>query len=360
VLPNLKTMATTVETLRFLGQLIPKTAEEHEYLENIAKSAYRNMAQAFVARWKLSIDDLTRTSPQRSHTSHYYHSPFRPIAPVVLGVVDEYMTLGLIDEGCQILERNLPTLPASSDKMWLKWHELQAFYRSILALLERCNSAPLNDLGSKWLIQAMKSAAKHLARSRPGKPPGWSAPPERRITCSCMHCRSLERFLNNHTQVTRRFSENVSIRKHLESSLGQSPGLRIETEKNGSPHTLVVNKVGLEYTQKRALREREYVKMRKEVGALCSPFAMNLFGGVITKVVGLERPVTAEVIDRTVGGTTGEGNVAGIAGGAARSILRSLQPTTASAQNIIALPALAGTKRKADVIDLTEDDPVSA
>jgi hypothetical protein len=54
--------------------------------------------------------------------------------------------------------------------------------------------------------------------------------------------------------------------------------------------------LGLDYTQKKAIWEQETVKMRKEVGALVSPFTTNIFGGVITQLVGLEkRPVTAEV-----------------------------------------------------------------
>jgi hypothetical protein len=343
-------MATTVETLHFLGQLVSNSRE------NIAKSAYRNVAEAFVARWKLSVDDVTKMALHKGQSPRYYHDPTRPTAPVVLEALDQCMKFGLEHEGCHILKQNLPLLPPSLDKFWLRWLELHTFYLSLLALLKRHNSVPLNNLSSKWLINAIESAATHLARTRPQEPTGWPAPRKRRIKCVGKHCRALERFLNDHTQATHRFSEIASIRKHLEDALGRTPDLRMETQKNGSPYTLVVNKLGLDYTQKKAIWEQETVKMRKEVGALVSPFTTNIFGGVITQLVGLEkRPVTAEVAGRA-----GEGSAEDNTGAATGRTRRSLQPATASVQNVVAVPALAGTKRKADVIDLTEDDPVSA
>jgi hypothetical protein len=42
----------------------------------------------------------------------------------------------------------------------------------------------------------------------------------------------------------------------------------------------------------------------------------------------------------------------------ASTATRPLQTMTASAQNVAAPGVAAGTKRKADVIDLTEDDPI--
>jgi hypothetical protein len=42
----------------------------------------------------------------------------------------------------------------------------------------------------------------------------------------------------------------------------------------------------------------------------------------------------------------------------ASTATRPLQTMTASAQNVAAPAVAAGTKRKADVIDLTEDDPI--
>jgi hypothetical protein len=347
-------MASGIETLRFLGQLIPKSAEDPTSHDNIAKSACRNMAQAFVSRWKLTIDDLTRASPQIAQSTHYFLSVSRPDAPTVLEVIEEYMKLDMGDEGLQILQQNLPALPASSHKFWVRWHALHPFYRSLLSILERHDSAPLSDLASKWLINAMTKAAEHLVHARPKEPPGWSAPRLRRITCVCKHCRALEQFLNDDTQATRRFPEIASTRKHLENALGQTPDLEIETEKNGLPYTLVVHKIRIEYTHAKALWDRELAKMRKEVGAFCSPFTTKLFGGVLTQLVGLEkRPVTAEAAGKTVRGSGG-----GNADGATGSTPRSLQPVTASVQNAVAPLALAGTKRKADVIDLTEDDPI--
>jgi hypothetical protein len=181
-------------------------------------------------------------------------------------------------------------------------------------------------------------------------------PRERRIACVCGHCRALQWFLNDNTQATRPFTENVSVRKHLESSLGalgRTPELRIETDKGrpGSAHTLVVHKIGIEYTQKKAIWEGEIVKMRKEGGAFRSPFMSKLFGGVVAQIVGLEkRPVTAGV---TLG-TVGEGD----ANSATHITPRLLQPVTASAQKVGAPLVLAGTKSKAGVIDLTEDDSI--
>ena len=73
---------------------------------------------------------------------------------------------------------------------------------------------------------------------RPKPPKDWK---QAMVSCGCQDCRSLNQFLANPTEKVGRFSVNKNRRDHLHSMLRNS-GCTDETERRGSPQTLVVTK----------------------------------------------------------------------------------------------------------------------
>ena len=107
-----------------------------------------------------------------------------------------------------------------------------------------------------------------LARSAvpPEQPRDWVI--ETRLACSCANCARLQAFCDDPAATTARFSMRQDLRAHVESTIKiRQLDIDCETERRGSPHTLICTKNRATYKRRRAEYAEDIAHMRLLAGA---------------------------------------------------------------------------------------------
>jgi hypothetical protein len=117
-------------------------------------------------------------------------------------------------------------------------------FLKLLGTLLTQNNIVFKDSPFQMLFQQI--LGQYIVRwvqPQPQPPKDWE---QVTVCCECGDCQSLNRFLASPTEKVGRFSINQHRRSHLQSKLGNS-GCKYETERYGSPQTLVVTKTRARY-----------------------------------------------------------------------------------------------------------------
>jgi hypothetical protein len=250
------------------------------------------------------------------------------------------MALELKSEARELLKASLVDLPLVHMPFWAKWRSVMTFTKSLLELIKPSEVPEIHQIVSGFTLAAIQKASQHLASSRPQPPRDWSRPNAKRGKCTCQPCIKLKAFLMNPIHQVCRFSYPEKVRKHLEwDTFDNKQDFKFDTERGQSPYTLVVTKTTNEYSHMLQAWNNDIADLRKQLGQMRNGFVYELLGGDILVLSGLEAELvrcgTAERMQPP----------------------QALQPLSASAKNRPAPVPVAGTKRKAHVIDLTEDNP---
>lgn len=108
-----------------------------------------------------------------------------------------------------------------------------------LVELSRVNDICLDENISKTCFQdVMTLYVQRYIGLEPAKPRDWA---QARTGCGCGDCQGLSRFMADPSQKIGRFAMAEKRRRHLEYKLHDT-GCNLDTERQGSPHTLVVTK----------------------------------------------------------------------------------------------------------------------
>lgn len=110
-----------------------------------------------------------------------------------------------------------------------------------------------------------------LARSAapPEQPRDWVI--ETRIACGCEHCARLQAFCADPADTTVRFRMRQDLRSHVESTIETGRlDIDCQTERRGSPHTLICTKNRATYERRCAQYADDIAHMRLLAGALRS------------------------------------------------------------------------------------------
>ena len=108
-----------------------------------------------------------------------------------------------------------------------------------LVEISRINDTSLEENISKTCFQDVMSLyVQRYIGLEPAKPRDWAQP---HTVCSCGDCQGLSRFMADPTRQVGRFAMAEKRRRHLENRL-RDTGCSLDTERQGSPHTLVVTK----------------------------------------------------------------------------------------------------------------------
>ena len=108
-----------------------------------------------------------------------------------------------------------------------------------LVELSRFHEISLDESISKTCFQdVMTLYVQRYIGLEPAKPRDWA---QARTGCGCGDCQALSRFLTDPVQKVGRFAMAEKRRRHLEYKLPNT-GCDLDTERYGSPHTLVVTK----------------------------------------------------------------------------------------------------------------------
>ena len=114
----------------------------------------------------------------------------------------------------------------------------------------------------------LHAASFLLARSAvpPEQPRDWVI--ETRLPCSCANCARLQAFCDDPAATTARFSMRQDLRAHVESTIRMRQlDIACETERRGSPHTLICTKNRATSERRRAEYAEDIAHMRLLAGA---------------------------------------------------------------------------------------------
>lgn len=148
---------------------------------------------------------------------------------------------------CQRLElRTELHLIAKKMIMEAKTTSLELFHGIYLPFLKtlmkvvREQNIGINDSPFQKLFQQILSRyIERYVQAEPTPPKGWKRPT---FGCGCEDCQHLSRFLLSPGETVHRLTTIQKRRKHLEDILRSSKDCTCETDKRGSPQTLVVTK----------------------------------------------------------------------------------------------------------------------
>jgi hypothetical protein len=297
---------------------------------------FKRLIPTLSGSFKLSFDSLAMLKDSENSASLYlpYKTTLEVSATVVdfLGVVGKCMSNKLKNEARDLLAAGLPELPSPAVKDW-DWRGMIVFLKALVELMQAHNHADLKEVFQRFLMGAIRKAATHLAISKPKEPRDWCRPNGQNLNCSCGPCGMLKEFLNDPMRQVARFSYAEKTRKHLQYSLYYSD-FKFETEKGRTPHTLVIHKTNTEYHRTLEEWKKDVAEFRTNLAKLQNAYVSNVLGQDIVIVSGLDEALNGMNVYLT----------------------RPLKPSSRSAQNVGRPTVAAGMKRKADVIDLTEDD----
>jgi hypothetical protein len=120
------------------------------------------------------------------------------------------------------------------------------FLKHLLTVLENKTDLVKDPTFQTLFQQILTQYIIRYVQAEPLPPKDWK---QATVNCSCQDCHSLNRFLANPTEKVGRFAVNKQRRAHLHNALGNS-GCTHETERRGSPQTLVVTKTRAGYQAK--------------------------------------------------------------------------------------------------------------
>jgi hypothetical protein len=343
IIPTLARRPCPAGLSRYLRLLSDLAARDKAMQKDVERPTYERLVAILASVIVIPRDGLAiqALKPRRECPNPPLHST-RTVNEFI-DIVERCMSMGLKSEADELFAMGLPHLPPNGSNFWTGWQSVMVFIDLIIVYLLPYDDPALNNTASSFITKAIKSSASYLANNRPKPPADWSRPKSSRYPCACGPCNKVQSFLVNPMQHVGRFSYAERTRRHLEEKVG-TQDCKLETERgpSGSSHTLVVYKTNNEYTRTLQKWKSEVADLRKKLVHLRSDSVTRLLGGDIEEVSGLDNALVA----------------AGSAEGVAGVAQRALQPATASAQNIAhPLPSTAGVKRKAHVIDLTEDEP---
>jgi hypothetical protein len=132
-----------------------------------------------------------------------------------------------------------------------KTAELDLFhgvYLPLLKLLAKRLSEKTPAKGSPFQTLFRQILCQYILRyvqPEPTPPKDWK---QSTVSCGCQDCQSLNRFLASPTEKVGRFAVAKKRREHLHSVLDSArSGCKHETDRRGSPQTLVVTKTRAQY-----------------------------------------------------------------------------------------------------------------
>ncbi|KAF2178652.1 hypothetical protein K469DRAFT_675665 [Zopfia rhizophila CBS 207.26] len=330
VLPTLVNSPSPVALARFLSQLAANASEDAGSWAVIIKPTYEHVIHAAAQTLKIPTEDFGRAPPYPGYLFQDSESPPGYLTDF-LAILQKALIMHLDNEALRLLRESLPDLPGTDSSFWAHWRPIFMFSEKLVASVEeRHHNSNVSATAASFIKTALQASAESLVGRRPIEPTDWKRTPQR--TCTCAPCNSLNRFLVDRNQSVGRFAYAEKIRKHLRYSLDYQD-YKFDTEKGKSPYTLVIRKTNNEY---RRLNERwnsEISAMRSQLRRLQDDIVKSSLSKDFGELVSLDQMLQ----------TPGSQGV------------QSLKPISAVAQNSRAIAAIAGVKRKAEVVDLTED-----
>lgn len=143
------------------------------------------------------------------------------------------------------------------------------------------NSSPFQPLFRQILFHYIFK----YVQPEPTPPKDWK---QATVRCNCADCQSLNRFLASPTEKVGRFSVAKKRRQHLHSVLDQAgSGCTHETERRGSPQTLVVTKTRARYQAAHNAWAARHSVTKKHLEEIGAEALKGLLGEMYTPIMSL-------------------------------------------------------------------------
>ncbi|KAJ4303129.1 hypothetical protein N0V90_002021 [Kalmusia sp. IMI 367209] len=338
ILPTLINSPNRAGLAGFLCQLGTKSTHDPSFRDTIARPTYQKILQAVSLTFTLDLSDFTRSSDYGAGYDSEYLSPDTSDAVTgycaeYLDIYDQFMALELHSEALVLIDNTLPDLPGSNSPFWKEWRALFAFIERFASILERHHKSDMNNASQNFIGSALRTSAYSLAEACPTEPKDWRRMSGESINCNCGPCLSLAQFLADPHRAVGRFSYAEKTRKHLQYSLNYED-FKFDTERGRTPYTLVVHKTNNEFSRLTAKWKGDITEMESRIRDMNTGFLKSLLGeelSALTEIIGEGRKLKSRAPQS-----------------------KSLRPIPASTQNSRATGPVAGVKRKAEVIDLTD------
>ena len=216
-----------------------------EVEESVAQTIFKDVISDMVDNFSLRSLGTAATTKKRVTGYGSFAATRAPEAPVpddensrnIVSLISHCLALKLTTELKGILNRLIEeatTLPVELfETIYIP------FLKGLTTMLLE-KKLPLQDLLFQMFFQSMISIyIIRYVQSKPTPPKDWV---RTKLTCSCVDCRSVNTFLIDPQQRVGRFAVNKQRRQHLHSQFNGKIGFTHETERRGSPQTLVITK----------------------------------------------------------------------------------------------------------------------
>lgn len=323
ILPVLVIHPHRAGAIAFLQKLATNASGDDNFREIYITPSYQALLDVEPPVVKLTLDDLPKSTQRYASTyyatGHSYNSPDPSdvASGDFLEIIRQTLLLGLNSHALRLVNGCLPDLPAVDSNAWDNWRSLFNFASGLMSVVHQFEDRSVHEAVGTFFSQTCTKAVEWLSKRRPREPTDWSRDRTNQ-RCNCEPCQRLALFLRNPTQQVWRFSYNKHVRDHIQHSL-EYADYKFETEKNKSPHTLVVYKTKNGFEREERAWRSDVTDMRSRMQAIRSEASSRI---VLGDKIQPPRP-------------------------------GPLQPTSASAQNFRAPYSNTGEKRKVDIIDLT-------
>ncbi|QDS73371.1 hypothetical protein FKW77_007200 [Venturia effusa] len=157
-------------------------------------------------------------------------------------LVAKGLTFGLKEEGIKIIEKHVGDLCGHSGPELA--HDDVIYIITTFVTFATSHQGVVSDaLAARLFKCLLKRALYEFVQRKPSQPCNWT---QKKKGCgSCKDCEDFDRFLLDPVATTQRFRTNLERRSHLSSYAGE--WFITETDRRGSPHTLVITKTNREY-----------------------------------------------------------------------------------------------------------------
>lgn len=309
VLPLVKKHTSNVDfTVAFLTDL-SQAGEADKLRLEVVQSLFKDILGDVIPDLQLSHREVGREQPRDEFAKRRRFDH------------DRYRSQVAEDQGPRLMTgENIASLFHHCDRLGL-WHEIDqlaskiishapsanvaTFERLLLPLLqqlpppiERESKIASSHSYSQLFRTVLSSYINTYVQPAPQKPTGSERPP-RGCGLYCDDCVKLDAFLKNPGQAQARFRVKAKRRDHLEDRLRQSY-CSTETITSGTPYTLVVKKMGMEWENKMKEWKQRCGVALKVVEAIGFEKLRGFLGEGWEDVVGLGR------IRENAGGQRGE------------------------------------------------------
>jgi hypothetical protein len=254
-----------------------KNRERPEFVG--VKSIYQYLLANSSSRFLLHADQL---SLNLRPTYSYMQSEATPISTLenFATLADDSLTLGLSESAMRLLENayaDLAERRASGRVPVVNTHIVAELLEPLAIVLSKHKVTP--SLSTKGIFEILlrDGILKKVGRP-PTKLPGWSHKPRGCTNAAgCQDCTMLNAFLASTDKKTWRFMAAEKRRRHVEYAIPYEL-FKMDTERSGSPYTLVVEKLGKEFAQEVKKYQESVHALEETLRPLRGDFLMKLLG----------------------------------------------------------------------------------